>query len=333
MDVSRCAERSVHSRIYYHFADLVYPVTFLVFGGFASPTGANDQPHHTPTLPSPSQISNTNVAEFSVCTILGDRSRAKLPSVVLRNLPATATITMESIDRALGSVVDKLHDGNYSESFAFYRFWFDIAQNHHQVPSDQIFDAIWKNRGTSSMDPGSCKVILSTAHLVLRFARDAELDDILAPYSSGLQSRLSASSLRDFFSNNVAAVWYKETGAYSGGAQAEFSTDTNLIAHWTNLGYVEEAVIRNQILQSLISHPKLWDHQVDALITLFKVAGATFERYADPSVVDRCFELLKGHDYCAPYPTYDSRYHEYPRIRKELVQVSAPRVVECGHQT
>ena len=27
----------------------------------------------------------------------------------------------------------------------------------------------------------------------------------------------------------------------------------------------------------------------------FKIAGAAFEAYADPSVVDRCFELLKDH--------------------------------------
>jgi hypothetical protein len=78
-------------------------------------------------------------------------------------------------------------------------------------------------------------------------------------------------------------------------ASRNFYADANLIAHWANLGLVEENAIRNHILQSLISHPKLYIHQANALVILFKVAGATFEAYADPSVVDRCFELLKDH--------------------------------------
>ena len=76
-----------------------------------------------------------------------------------------------------------------------------------------------------------------------------------------------------------------------------FISEANLIACWANLGCVEESAIHNHILQSLISKPvpKLYDHQVDAIIVLFRIAGATFEAYADPSVVDRCFELLKDH--------------------------------------
>ena len=87
--------------------------------------------------------------------------------------------------------------------------------------------------------------------------------------------------------------------------------EANLIAHWANLGYVEEAAIHNLILQSLISHPKLYDHQADVLIILFKLAGTTFEAYADPSVVNRCFELLKDH-------------YNHSSVKKELVRVSAP---------
>ena len=75
----------------------------------------------------------------------------------------------------------------------------------------------------------------------------------------------------------------------------QFLADANFVAHWVNLGYVEESAIRNHILQALISHPKLYDHQAGALIILFKLAGATFQKYADPSVVDRCFELLEAH--------------------------------------
>ena len=58
-----------------------------------------------------------------------------------------------------------------------------------------------------------------------------------------------------------------------------FALDSNLIAQWANLGYVEETAIRNRILQSLISFRKLYDHQADAMIVLFKIAGATFEAY------------------------------------------------------
>ena len=234
---------------------------------------------------------------------------------------------MQSVDRALSPVVAGLSDENYTESFTFYRFWFDLGQRYHQVPSDWTLDAIWKNRGVGSINPIPGKLFLPSVHLTLRFARDAESDHILAPYNSGLQGRLSARSLKDFFSNNLTVVWYKQTGN-GGGAESEFCADVNLIAHWANLGFVEEAAIHNDILQSLISHPKMWDHQADALLILFKLAGATFEAYADPSVVDRCFELLKGHSYNLPRPDV---YPDHPvnteplRVRSELVQVRASR--------
>ena len=84
---------------------------------------------------------------------------------------------------------------------------------------------------------------------------------------------------------------------------------------------MEEPAIRNHILQSLIdiSHPKLYDHQADALVILFKLAGATFEAYADPSAVDRCFKLLKD---------------SYSRgtVRGKLIQVRASPVVKDDHQ-
>ena len=234
---------------------------------------------------------------------------------------------MQRVDRALSPVVAGLSDKNYTESFTFYRFWFDIGQRYHQVPSDWTLDAIWNNRGVGSINPIGGKLFLPSVHLIIRFARDAESDHILAPYNSGLQGRLSARSLQDFFSNNLTVVWYKQTGS-GGGAEGEFCADTNLIAHWANLGFVEEAAIRNDILQSLISHPKLYDHQADALLILFKLAGATFEAYADPPTVDRCLELLKSHSYNLPYPGYNSS-HSYNvdsiRVKSELVQVRASR--------
>ena len=60
---------------------------------------------------------------------------------------------------------------------------------------------------------------------------------------------------------------------------------------------MDEDTIRDRILQSPISHPRLYEHQANALLTLFKVAGATFEAHADPTVVDRCFEFLENSCY------------------------------------
>jgi len=200
---------------------------------------------------------------------------------------------MEEIDKALDSTLGQLSDENYARSLDFYRFWFDIGQTYHQVPSGQIFNALWNNRWKGSgIDISRGELIHSAAHLVLRFASDAELDPIFAPHSSGLHSQLCARSLQEFFSDNLKAA--------RGGGDPVYST-INLVAHWMNLGYVEEATIRNHILQSLTSHPTLHDHQAYTLIILFKLAGATFEAYADSSVVDRCFELLKNHR------TYDPR--------------------------
>ena len=107
---------------------------------------------------------------------------------------------------------------------------------------------------------------------------------------------------------------------YSTGRAEGLCADTNLPAHWVNLGYVEEA-IRSHILQSLIdaSHPTLYDHQADALIILFKLAGATLGAYANPSVVDRCSELLKSHY------RYDSEKHGRVRVR-------ASRAVNGGYR-
>ena len=235
---------------------------------------------------------------------------------------------MEEINRALGLAVKELSDQNYTQSLAFYRLWFNIEQAYPQIPSDQISDPIWHNRAGGSIAPQQGELFHSTAHLVLRFASDVESDPLLAPHSSGLQSRLSARTLREFFKNNLKVV-----DGYGGWILEYFYADANLIAHWVNLGYVEEAAIRNYILQSLISHPKLNDHQADALIILFKLAGTTFAAYADPSVVDRCFELLKGHNYTSPYPSHTQAHRNYIQQRTELVQVNASCTAKCDYRT
>ena len=209
---------------------------------------------------------------------------------------------MEDIHVGLGSAIKKISNENYDQSLDFYRFWFEIAQTYSQNPPDQIFDAFYDNRGSDAIVTPHGKLIHPTAHLILRFASDAESDHVLGPHSIGLQSRLYTRILRAFFENNMTAVRCKERNQYA-NAGYWFPIDANFIAHWANLGYVEEAAIRNHILQSLISHPRMYDHQADALIILFKLAGATFAKYADPVVVDRCFELLKGY-----YHQGDARY-------------------------
>jgi hypothetical protein len=196
----------------------------------------------------------------------------------------------------LDSVVSQLSDENYEQSFALYRFWFDIGQTYHQIPSDLVSNAILSNRATDSINAGRGELIHTTAHLTLRFANDVESDRILALHNAGLQNRLCARILQDFFSNNLEIVWdVDRNGEHWACSPEYFCTNANFIARWANLGYVEEAAIRDHLLQSLIAYPNLYDHQADALIILFKLAGATFEAYADPSAIDRCFELLKGH--------------------------------------
>ena len=229
---------------------------------------------------------------------------------------------MDEIITALNLVAGKLPNEDYAQSLAFFRFWLDVGQTYHQLPPDLIFNAIWNNRTKgSTIYVARGKLINSAAHLTLRFASDIESDHITAPHASGLQSRLCKSALQAFFSNNLSAA--RDGGLYS------LYIDANIIAHWANLGYVEETAIRNHVLQSLISHPTLHDHQVHTLLILFRLAGATFEAYAEPAVVDRCFELLKNH--CI----YDRRRHGYDPGMEELErvkQVRAPCMVTWGYR-
>jgi hypothetical protein len=233
----------------------------------------------------------------------------------VRSVAATV-VAMENIRKVLDSVVPKISDGNYEQSFAFYRIWFDIGQTYQQIPADLTFDAILNNRAGVSIKPELGELVHTTAHLITRFASDAESDPILAPHNAGLQSRLCRRVLQGWFDRNLGFVEGVETGSWD-NYKGYFYGDINLIAHWANLGFVEEAAIRNHILQSLISHPKLYDHQADALIILFKVAGATFGAYADPSIVDRCFKLLKWH------------YSGNP-VKRKLVQVRTYPVVKAA---
>ena len=235
---------------------------------------------------------------------------------------------MANFENGLRSVVAKLSDQNYAQSLAFYRFWFDIGRGYLQIPSDRIFDVIWENKVTGllgSIVPAQGKLIHPTAHLILRFAGDLESDHVLAPYAYGLRDRLCTKSLQRFFDGNMGAAVNLESNP-SRSAGSDFYAEANLVAHSANLGYLEEVAIRNHILQALISYPKLYDHQADALVILFKLAGATFEAYAAPSVVDRCFDLLKSHKYYNPYDSGHNTTHidRYVQVRRKILQVCDP---------
>jgi hypothetical protein len=198
---------------------------------------------------------------------------------------------MKHIQSPLGSAIGSLSDKTYEQSLAYFRFWFGIVQTHSQIPSDLIFNTIFGYRAAAPLHP-NC--IHPAAHLILRLTGDAESDSLLAPHSTGLRSRFCAGILREFFDNDLFVV-YNGQGDWNPSPPDSFYADANLIAHCANLGYIEEDTIRNHIIQSLISHSKLYDHQVAALAILFKIAGATFGAYVDPVVVDRCFEVLKNY--------------------------------------
>jgi hypothetical protein len=217
-----------------------------------------------------------------------------------------ATLSMSDFQLILCNLVDNLSDGNYDESFAQYRLWLDIGGAHGNITQNQFNSDMNRVVGSGSLR----ELIHTTAHLLIRFIEDAEVDRKISRYASGLHQRRSTSALNSFFGMNLRIMGeFGDTGSWV----SNLLTNANFIARWANLGYVEEETVRNRILQSLIAHPKLHDHQVDALIVLFKLAGATFAVYADPSVVDRCFKLLKG------YPNRDS-------TRLRLIQVSTPSV-------
>ena len=193
---------------------------------------------------------------------------------------------MLDIEPVLSPLVSSLSDKNYETSLACYEFWVELGQTYSQIPSGLIFDTIREHKASLCPPEGS---IFPTPPLILRFARDAESSPILAPHSVGLLNRLCTSTLQGFFHTGIGTTYT------SSGYRTSHLVSANLVAHCANLGYIEETAIRNHIIQSLISYPYLHDHLAEALIVLFKIAGATFAAYADPSVIDRCLDLLKGH--------------------------------------
>ena len=217
---------------------------------------------------------------------------------------------MSNFREILRNLARELTEENYDEYFAKYRFWLDLgfAQGSITVQDQVDSGDVWRTvRWDSFKD-----LINPTIPLFIRFIGDLEADRKVAGHALGLHKHFCKPNLDGFFEENFAHVGSQD------GNRSNFLTRVNIIAYWVNLGHVEEGVVRNHILQSLISHPKLYDHQAEALIVLLKLAGATFEACAGATVVDRCFELLKDH--------YSSR-----SVNWGLVQVRAPRAVKGGH--
>ena len=140
------------------------------------------------------------------------------------------------------------------------------------------------------------QLIHSKVHLLLRFITDAERDPALSTYAHDLHDRLCHESLGQFF--RQVLDYTENQGVVSGQLTrelCEFYTGVNLIAHWVNLGHVKLEDVRDHILQSLIDtfQTTVHIHQLNSLMILLKISGATFAAYVDSSVMERCRDLLQ----------------------------------------
>ena len=213
---------------------------------------------------------------------------------------------------------------NYDRTFSAYRSWVELGATHggvsnHQLDNDLLnlintnpgwIEAPW--RGGQNTPRG--RLIYWNADLLLRFITDAELDPTLSTYASGLHDRLCRESLEKFFGqvlDYTPGGWRKPWEEPTTKQLCEFYTRVNLIAHWVNLGYVKLEDVRDRILRSLAFQPDVYPHQLNSLMILLKISGATFAAYVDPSVMDHCCDFLK--------PTNISNQEVLP----ELGEVSA----------
>jgi len=206
----------------------------------------------------------------------------------------------------------EISEENYDRTISAYHFWMDLGAAHGGVSNHRLYNDIlgsastshnsikaphWdvytiiKYNNTSQYTPQG-QLIHKNAHLLLRFITDAELDPALSTQAIGLHDQLCRESLKQFFRQSLDYI--------PGGPEeptseqlCEFYTRANLIAHWVNLGHVRLEDVRDHILQSLAFQPTVHPHQLNSLMILLKISGATFAAYVDPSVMDRCCDLLK----------------------------------------
>jgi len=209
-----------------------------------------------------------------------------------------------------------LTENNYDSTFSAYRFWIELGAAHGGVSNHQLYNDISSGASTKSgfitipaweyttirynnanqYTPYG-QLIHSNVHLLLRFITDAELDPVLSTYAIGLHDRFCRESLEQFFRQGLDYLPGRWEGPTSEKLR-EFYTQVNLIAHWVNLGYVPLEDVRDHILQSLALQPIVYPHQLNSLMILLKISGATFEAHVDPSVMDRCCDLLEPSNLC-----------------------------------
>ena len=239
---------------------------------------------------------------------------------------------MSTLRNVLKGLTGNLSEKNYDETFAEYRLWFDIGTTHNYLNDEgQVANDIRGIIKSNLLRPDNGDLIHPAIHLYLRFVRDIGADPTMSAQVPKL-SRSFESAVDWCFEEHLFIAAYSDeidTWDYNcryppdlaGFSQRKvvFLEQINLIACWANLGYVKRPVIRDHILQSLVSRPKSYDYQADAIIILFKVAGATFGTFADPPVVDRCLELLKNH-------------YSNNASRSLLVQVRTPHTVKGGRR-
>ena len=202
----------------------------------------------------------------------------------------------------LVNLLSGLSEENYDSKFSTYRFWIEVGAAHGGVSNHQLYNDILSStrpdlitavkrtrirKSKPAQYVGTGQPIHSNVHLLLRFITDAELDPALSTYAIGLHDRLCRESLEQFFRQTLDYISGGEPNA------SDFYTRVNLIAHWVNLGCVPLEDIRDYILQSLALQPTVDDYQLNALLILLRISGAAFAAYMDPSVMDRCCDLLK----------------------------------------
>ena len=232
-----------------------------------------------------------------------------------------------------------LTEENYERTFSAYRFWIEIGAAHGGMSNHQPYNDILGGASTMSslittpqfnyssnsiveysgmrQYKPTGQLIHPKVHLLLRFITDAKLDPALSTYAVGLHDRLCSESLEKFFRQTLDYV----PGGPSSEQSPEFYTRVNLIAHWINLGYVKLEDIRDRILQSLAFQPTAHPYQLNCLMILLKISGATFAAYVDPSVMDRCCDLLKPSNL------------SYKAVLWELAEVRAPILtIETGYE-
>ena len=233
-----------------------------------------------------------------------------------------------TISSHLTNLLYELSEKNYDRTFSAYRFWIEVGAAHGGMPKDKLYNDIlnstrpeliqatraglaaqtierpnWVNpmfAGQSILNkvkPGerslfSGNLIHDGVHLLLRFITDAEQDPVLSTYAIGLHDRWCRRSLEEFFNQSLSYL-PEDSSQVTSRDFCQFYTKVNLVAHWVNLGCVQLEDVRDRILQSFTFQSATCDHHFNSLMILLKISGATFAAYADPSIMDRCCDLLK----------------------------------------